>query len=130
MLLHQLLIAVFTIAYAWHSQIAINKMRNHGASRWESKDFHTGSVIMRAAPIVIILLIDFNVWSLLTLPLLQWMLFDLSINKFMEWPLFYLGTTAKIDRKLFKWWGKDAGRYKLYICASLIFILNLLNILL
>lgn len=61
-----------------------------------------------------------------------YLIFDIVLNltrTMIKRPWYYIGTNDNNGKLLKKWFGENAGKVKAYICAGMVIILNVLNLL-
>ena len=61
---------------------------------------------------------------------IYWLLFDIWYAKSIGNDWYYIGNEAFTDRRVKKYFGKNAGKNKAYFCIALIVVLNMLQLLL
>lgn len=113
---------------AWFNEIPVRKMRDHGASREEEKEYHAAN-FQTLLWFNIALTYMFSGWqwifAVVVAGLIQALCFDIALNVFTDKPAFYVGETANTD-KLLRKLGKYAGQIKAGVCLVVIVLLNIL----
>lgn len=129
----QAITILFSIYLAYLNEVPVQKMIYAGASRSEEKRFHAANAIVKIiyAASVAIAFSGFTVSTLIaffTVGFIQWFVFDIALNKFLQKTWDYLGDTAWIDKRLTKLFPNGtAGKIKAIICVIVIVFLNILN---
>lgn len=131
MLFLQLITVLFAITLAWLQKVPVRKMKDHGASIPEEKQFHKASGYIKVLwvfPYAFIYAYSTLLGGLLLfigLGLIVWLVFDIAINLFTGEKAFYVGDTATTDKQMRKL-GKYAGQIKAGVCLLVIAGLNIL----
>ena len=60
---------------------------------------------------------------------IYWLLFDIWYAKGIGQKWYYLGNEATTDKRLKKYFGKNAGKNKAYFCIAIIVVLNIAYVL-
>jgi hypothetical protein len=118
-----------SLSMAYFNMIPVRKMREHGASIQEEKEYHAANFSVLGW-LNIALTFSFKEWEWIAAVLLaalwQWMTFDICLNIFTDKSGFYVGETAKTDKLLRKHLGRYAGQIKAGVCLIVIIALNIL----
>lgn len=117
-----------SLSMAYFNMIPVRKMREHGASIQEEKEYHAGNFSVLGW-LNIALTFSFKglewVLAVLLAAFIQWMTFDIVLNILTDKPAFYVGNTAKLDKWQREHLGRYAGQIKAGVCVVMIIVLNI-----
>lgn len=125
----QLITALFAVALAWLNKHPVNLMRAHwaeGVHKAKEREFHAANAVVKvlyvAAAVWLIAPPNWYTTGLtaLLLLLIQWLVFDITLNLFTGKKWHYLGKTAMLDRMV------GNGQVKAILVTVIIITLNLL----
>lgn len=118
-----------SLSMSFLNMIPVRKMRDFGASSQEEKEYHAANLSVLAW-LNMAMTFGYRGWewifAVVVTALIQWLIFDISLNLLTDKPGYYVGETAKTDKMLMKYLGPQAGKIKAGVCLALIILLNVL----
>lgn len=128
-----LIVQAASFLFAWsvakHDAPAVTNFRVKGIEPKDNSVFHRYNVWLKGVFVFMAFLPSLNLLDAAASALWVYLVFDIALN--LNRPGFawyYVGANDADGRRLTKWFGGNAGKYKAAICLLLILAINILHL--